>query len=43
MIAIPGTHGYQLGIPKTGGLRELLPTKLHCNYLAGHLDVCKTL
>ena len=39
----PGTHGYQLFIPKMGGLQELLLTELHCSDLSGHLGIFKTL
>ena len=33
----PGTHSYQLVIPKMGRLQELLLTELHWNDLVGYL------
>ena len=39
----PGTRGYQLVIPKAGGLQELLLTKLYFSDLSGFLGILKTL
>ena len=39
----PGTHGYQLVIPKMGRLQELLLTELHYSDLSGHLGIYKML
>ena len=39
---MPGSNVYQLVVPRSGGLCQLLQQELHSKSYSAHLSVCKT-